>query len=120
MLLRQGTDVDLILRLLAGELQIYDGGKQRDVYLNNPGDAEGYRLFRQAVLHLSSIQDRHKLFVEPLMFDQHWTLPTESLTAEQMAALQKDYKIEYQAERKQVTLIKRETGRIMLTNYDPA
>lgn len=119
MLLRQGADVDLILRLLAGELRIYDGG-QSDVYLNKPGDAEGYRLFRQAVLHLSSIQDRHKLFVEPLMFDQQWTLPAESLTVEQMAALQKDYKIDYQAERKQVTLIKRETGRILLTNYDPA
>ncbi|MFA5924237.1 MAG: hypothetical protein WC856_23575 [Methylococcaceae bacterium] len=119
MLLRQGADVDLILRLLAGELRIYDGG-QSEVYLNKPGDAEGYRMFRQAVLHLSSIQDRHKLFVEPLMFDQHWTLPAESLTAEQMATLQKDYRIEYQAERKQVILIKRETGRILLTNYDPA
>lgn len=119
MLLRQGVDVDLLLRLLAGELRIY-GGEQDGVYLNKPGDAEGYRLFRQAVLHLSSIQDRHKLFVEPLMFDQHWTLPAESLTAEQMTALQKDYKIEYQAERKQVTLSKRVTGHILLTNYDPA
>ena len=69
MLLRQGADVDLILRLLAGELRI-NGGRQSDVYLNKPNDAEGYRLFRQAVLHLSSIQDRHKLFVEPLMFEQ--------------------------------------------------
>ena len=119
MLLRQGVDVDLILRLLAGELRIY-GGEQGGIYLNKPGDAEGYRLFRQAVLHLSSIQDRHKLFVEPLMFDQHWTLPAESLTAEQMAALQKDFKVEYQAERKQVTLSKRVTGHILLTNYDPA
>jgi hypothetical protein len=119
MLLRQGADVDLILRLLAGELRIYDGG-QSDVYLNKPNDTEGYRLFRQAVLHLSSIQDRHKLFVEPLMFDQSWTLPAKSLTAEQMTELQKDYKIKYQAERKQVTLSKRETGRILLTNYDPA
>ncbi|MDD4906649.1 MAG: hypothetical protein PHD39_10890 [Methylobacter tundripaludum] len=118
MLLRQGADVDLILRLLAGELRIYDNG-QRGIYLNKPGDAEGYRLFRQAVLHLSSIQDRHKLFVEPLMFDQHWTLPAGSLTAEQMAALQKEFKVEYQAERKEVTLSKRVTGHILLTNYDP-
>jgi hypothetical protein len=119
MLLRQGVDVDLLLRLLAGELRI-SGGKQGGVYLNKPGDREGYQLFRQAVLHLSSIQDRHKLFVEPLMFDQHWTLPAESLTAEQMAVLQKDFKVEYQAERKQVTLSKRVTGHILLTNYDPA
>ena len=119
MLLRQGVDVDLMLRLLAGELRV-NGGEQGGVYLNKPGDAEGYRLFRQAVLHLSSIQDRHKLFVEPLMFDQHWTLPAESLTAEQMAALQKEFKVDYQAEHKQVTLSKRMTGRILLTNYDPA
>lgn len=118
MLLRQGADVDLILRLLAGELRIYDNG-QSGIYLNKPGDAEGYRLFRQAVLHLSSIQDRHKLFVEPLMFEQHWTLPAGSLTAEQMAALQKEFKVEYQAERKEVTLSKRVTGHILLTNYDP-
>jgi hypothetical protein len=118
MLLRQGVDVDLILRLLAGELRVY-GGKQGGIYLNKPSDAEGYRLFRQAVLHLSSIQDGHKLFVEPLMFDQHWTLPAGSLTAEQMPALQKEFKVEYQAERKEVTLSKRVTGHILLTNYDP-
>jgi hypothetical protein len=113
--LRQGADVDLILRLLAGEFRLNGG-----VYLNKPGDAEGYRLFRQAVLHLSSIQDSHKLFVEPLMFDRHWTLPAESLTAEQMAALQKDFKVEYQAEGKQIVLTKRVAGHILLTNYDPA
>ena len=54
------------------------------------------------------------------MFEQHWTLPAESLTAEQMAALQKDFKIDLQAQSKQVTLSKRVTGRIVLTNYDPA
>jgi hypothetical protein len=115
MLLRQGADVDLILRLLAGELRLNGG-----VYLNKPGDAEGYRLFRQAVLHLSSIQDRHKLFVEPLMFDRHWTLPAESLTAEQMAALQKEFTTEYQPEHKQIKLSKRIAGHILLTNYDPS
>jgi hypothetical protein len=119
MLLRQGADVDLILRLLAGELRI-NGSEQSGIYFNKPGDGESYRFFRQAVLHLSSIQDRHQLFVEPLMFDQQWTLPAESLTAEQMATLQKDFKIEYQAERKKVMLSKRIIGRILLTNYDPA
>jgi hypothetical protein len=119
MLLRQGVDLDLILRLLASELRIYDGG-QKGVYLNKPRDQLGYQLFRQAVLHLSSIQDKNKLFVEPLMFDQHWLLPADSMTAEQIATLQKDYKIEYQGSRKQVLLTKRVTGRILLTNYDPA
>ena len=119
MLLRQGVDLDLMLRLLADGVRL-NGSKQSDIYVNKPSDRSGYPLFRQLVLHLSSIQDRHKLFAEPLMFDQHWTLPTEALTAEQLASLQKDYKIDYQAERKQVTLSKRVIGRVILTNYDPA
>jgi hypothetical protein len=119
LLLRQGADVDLILRLLVGEFRI-NVENQRGIYYNKPSDAKGYRMFRQAVLHLSSIQDRNTLFVEPLIFEQHWTLPVESLTVEQMAVLQKDFKIDYQAQAKQVTLSKRVTGRIVLTNYDPA
>jgi len=119
MLLRQGADVDLILRLLAGELRI-NGGNKVSVYLNEPSAAEDFRLFRQAVLHLSSVQDRNKLYVEPLMFDRQWTLPAESFTPEQLASLQKDFKVEYQAERQQVVLSQRVIGRILLTNYDPA
>ncbi len=119
MLLRQGVDVDLVLRLLAGELRL-NGGKQGGVYLNKPTDGDGYRLFRQAVLHLSAIQDSHKLFVEPLVFSRSWNLPAESLNAEQLAVLQKDYKVEFSADQKKVILTKRVTGRILLTNFDPA
>lgn len=119
MLLRQGADVDLILRLLAAELRL-SGIEQPGVYLNKPNDAEGYRRFRQAVLHVSAIQDRHQLFVEPLMFDRQWILPAESLLAEQLANLQQEYKVDYQAERKLLILTKRVTGRILLTNYDPS
>ncbi|MDD5268237.1 MAG: hypothetical protein PHO08_14090 [Methylococcales bacterium] len=119
LLLRQGADVDLILRLLSSELRT-TSLKQHYIYYNKPGDVKGYKLFRQAVLHLSSIQDRNNLFVEPLMFEQHWTLPAESLTAEQLAALQKDFTVAYEAQTRQVTLSKRVTGHIMLTNYDPA
>ena len=119
MLLRQGADVDLILRLLAGSLRI-NHGDQQGFYLNRPSDLNGYRMFRQAVLHLSSVQDRNRLFVEPLMFEQQWTLPAESLTVEQLATLQKDFKVYYQPQSKQVTLSKRVVGRIVLTNYDPS
>jgi hypothetical protein len=96
MLLRQGVDVDLLLRLLAGELRL-NAGKQSISFLNKPNDINGYPLFRQAVLHLSSIQDRNKLFVEPLMFDQHWAVPADSLSLEQMAVLQKEYKMRVSA-----------------------
>lgn len=119
MLLRQGVDVDLLLRLLAGELRL-SGGDQAGIHRNLPADADGYRVFRQAVLHLSSIQDRHRLFVEPLLFERSWTLPADALPAEQLAALEKNYQVTFDPARKQLTLTKREVGRIVLTNYDPA
>ncbi|WP_445370959.1 hypothetical protein ACH518_17160 [Methylomonas sp. HW2-6] len=119
MLLRQGVDVDLLLRLLAGELRLA-GGAQNAIYSNRPADAEGYRVFRQAVLHLSSVQDRHQLFAEPLMFEREWLLPAGSVTVEHLAELEKYYAVEFLPQSGQVRLKKRVVGRIVLTNYDPA
>ncbi|PPC89977.1 MAG: hypothetical protein CTY34_09510 [Methylobacter sp.] len=118
MLLRQGTDVDLILRLLAAELRLSE--KHTEVYANNPGDMAGYSLFRQAVLHLSAIQDQGQLYAEPMIFETTLELPAESVGPEQLANLQKDYEIEYSSERKSVKLVKNQIGRIVITNYDPA
>ena len=120
MLLRQGVDIDLILRLLAGELRLNGQSAQHEVFLNKPSDADGYKLFRQAALHLSSIQDRHQLFIEPLMFDRQWTLPAQSFSADQLNSLQADYKIHLSNDKQWVTLSKRISRRIVLTNYDPA
>lgn len=119
MLLRQGIDVDLILRLLAAELRIY-GGSEVGIFANNPNDNQGYRQFRQAVLHLSSIQDRNRLYAEPLMFDTELTLSTDSMTADQIAALQKDYEVDINDQMKRIKLKWKTIGRILLTNYDPA
>lgn len=120
MLLRQGADVDLILRLLASELHIQDANKKNTIYQNNPKLAESYRMFRQAVLHLSSIQDHQTLYVEPLLFDRTWELPSSALSAEQLAKLQEDFNVEYDQQRTQLTLTKRITGHIILSNYDPS
>jgi hypothetical protein len=119
MLLRQGVDVDLILRLLAGELRIYAGG-QAGIYANKPNDIKNFRYFRQAVLHLSSIQDRNGLYAEPLMFDEELTLSTASMTADQIAALYKDYTVVDSAGKNLIKLRKKIVGRILLTNYDPS
>lgn len=119
MLLRQGVDVDLILRLLAGELRIY-AGRQAGIYANKPNDIKNFRYFRQAVLHLSSIQDRNGLYAEPLMFDEGLTLPTGSMTADQIAALYKEYTVVDSTGKNLVKLRKKVVGRILLTNYDPS
>ena len=118
MLLRQGADIDLILRLLAGELRI-KGDKQDSVCDNTPKDRQAYRCFRQFVTHLSSIQDRRLLFVEPLMFDRSWQVAADSLIAEQRANLQKEFKVNPDITGKVLTITQRVTGRVILSNYDP-
>lgn len=118
MLLRQGADVDLILRLLAGELRIENDHQDR-VYNNKPSDKDGYKLFRQVVSHISSIQDRNALFVEPLLFVSNWDLSAESLSPERLVELQKEFKVDYNADKRHLKLSKRVSGRIILTNYDP-
>ncbi len=64
LLLRQGYDVDMLLRLVAGELRLEENGTET-TYHNQPTVRTGYRQFRRAVLHLSTIQDRNALHVEP-------------------------------------------------------
>lgn len=118
LLLRQGADVDLMLRLLAGELRIRRDGNEVVCY-NKPSDAAGYALFRQVVLHLSSIQDRNALHVEPLLFTRHWELPAASLAPQQLESLQKEFAVDYAPGKPTLGLAKRVTGHILLTNYDP-
>jgi hypothetical protein len=52
LLLRQGVDIDLLLRLMAGELRLFRG-EGEIAYYNSPSDKVGYPIFRRAVLHLS-------------------------------------------------------------------
>ena len=61
LLLRQGADVDLVLRMMAGEYRTEEGG-QKVSYYNKPSDKVGYAMFRRIVLQLSTIQDRSALF----------------------------------------------------------
>lgn len=119
MLLRQGADVDLVLRLMAGEWHVRQHG-QDVVHFNKPSDITGYPLFRRVVLHLSSIQDRHALYVEPLIFERRWSLPATALSAEQLASLQKEFAVDYAPGQPLVHLTKRVTGHMLVTNYDPS
>lgn len=118
MLLRQGADIDLILRLLAAELRIKNN-QQDIVYTNCPKDIQGYRKFRQFVTQMSTVQDRHNLFIEPLQFEQSWQISLQNFTPEQLIDLQKDFKIDYDNKQQKLTITKRVTGHIVLTNYDP-
>lgn len=118
LLLRQGIDIDLLLRLMAKELRL----THRDgaiAYRNNPSDTVGYEMFRRVVLHLSAIQDHNHLYVEPLSVERSWTIPVDSVTAEGFIALEQEYQVAYNAQDKTFTLWKQVEGGALITNYDP-
>ncbi|WP_277458412.1 hypothetical protein [Methylococcus capsulatus] len=118
LLLRQGMDVDMALRLMAQEFRTFHEGEEV-AYANKPSDRSGYSFFRRLVLHLSSIQDRNRLYVEPLFFTQSWKLPASAMTPEGFTALEKDYEIRFDPAANRYILSKKVAGRLMITNYDP-
>jgi len=118
LLLRQRYDIDLLLRLMAQELQIKENA-QEVAYRNMPADRTGYEMFRRIVTHLSAIQDQNQLHAEPLVYHQTWTIPAASVTAEGFQALQKEYLVTYSPTNNSYTLKKQITGQILITNYDP-
>jgi len=118
LLLRQGVDIDLLLRLMANELRLKgDGGVI--AYRNNPSDKIGYEMFRRVVLHLSAVQDHNSLYVEPLLIERSWTIPADSVTAEGFKALEREYQVAYNRQTKTYTLRKQVEGGTLITNYDP-
>src|SRR5262249_46492949 len=121
MLLRQGADVDLVLRMAASEFREFRVMEEGQIvsYHNTPSDKFGYEKFRQIVLQLSTIQDRNALFADPLIFDQTWHVPAASLSPETLQALQKELAITYDEKAHTYGIEKRTVGRIIITNYDP-
>jgi hypothetical protein len=121
MLLRQGYDVDALLRLLASEVRLVnDEGQYTAVYDNRPSNQDGYTAFRRAVSHLSSIQDRHELYIEPLLLEQSWTIPASAMTVDGFQSTYMDFSLTHDAEKQMYYVSKKVTGRIIITNYDPA
>jgi hypothetical protein len=120
LLLRQGYDVDSLLRLLGGEVRLEEKGKEAEsIYINRPSDPDGYRVFRRIVAHLSSIQDRHALYVEPLHFNVTWTVPVAAVTPETFSATYKDFTLVLDQAANVFHVTHRVNGRVMISNYDP-
>lgn len=117
LLLRQGVDIDLLLRLMAGEIRIAANGSEIAHY-NRPSDKTGYPIFRQVVLHLSRLQDNNQLYVEPLVFDREWTLPLGNLSASDFQTLESNYRVIVHPDNQSYTLQKRSIGHTIITNYD--
>jgi hypothetical protein len=122
MLLEQGYDVDALLRIMAAEIRLAKGGNWEDVDIctNRPSDREGYAAFRRVMAHLSSIQDRHALRVEPLVLRYRWTLPATSVAPDTFQSLSQNFSLAYDPKAAAYEVTKRITGRVILANYDPA
>jgi hypothetical protein len=121
LLLRQGYDVDALLRLLGAEVRLEGGGPEKVlVHHNRPSDREGYAAFRRVVAHLSAIQDAQALHVEPLHFEHEWTVPAAAITPDSFGSIYKDYTLTYEPQRQIYRVAKKVNGRVMITNYDPS
>jgi hypothetical protein len=118
LLLRQRFDVDLLLRLMAQEVRLKEGGGERS-FGNIPADKAGYEMFRRIVLHLSAIQDQNRLYAEPLVYTRNWTIPGNAITAQGFQALEKEYFVTYDVKDNTYTIKKEISGPIYITNYDP-
>jgi hypothetical protein len=116
-LARQGVDLSVLLRLLARDFWT-EGMEGDQVYVNSPQAGPPYEEFRRRVLHLESLRLSNKLHAEPLVFEKTWELPLNSPEAFQ--ALEKGYQVTHNQKDKSYLLRKQVTGRIVITNYDPA
>src|SRR5690606_11860398 len=81
LLLRQGYDIDMMLRLMAQELRVKEN-RAEVAYWNKTAMREEYETFRRTVLHISTLQDHNQLFAEPLIIVRHLLLPVEALSLE--------------------------------------
>ena len=118
MLLRQGYDVDALLRLIAAEIFVTEAGRERSCS-NRPGDRAGYVAFRRMVAHLSSVQDRHTLRAEPLQFTLQRKIASGNATPEDLAATKEDpAAVRYEAATQTYYVASRVVGRVIITNYN--
>lgn len=118
LLLRQGVDIDLLLRLMAGEIRTTINN-QEIAYYNRPSDKIGYPIFRQIVLHLSRLQDNNQLYIEPLVYDREWVLPLSAFSAGDFQTLENNYRVIVDADKQVFTIQKRSVGHTVITNYNP-
>ncbi|MCC6808779.1 MAG: hypothetical protein IT381_15240 [Deltaproteobacteria bacterium] len=116
MLLRQGYDVDALLRLMTEQIAVREGDKTIAAD-NRPANKEGYTLFRRLVAHLSSIQDRHALHVDALAMQLPRTIPAGA--SEDLHAVADDPSLTYDPDKQVYRVNARVVGRVIVCNYDP-
>lgn len=118
-LLHRGVDPSTILRLIAQGIVIDErpGSDFPFLALNSPSRPEEYEEFRRIAIHLSYLNRINNLYVQPVLFEEIWPLPVDHpLTAQ---ALDKGYQWTHPSPGQSPRLVKRVTGRVAITNYNP-
>jgi len=117
LLLRQGWDVDALLRLVVAEVRVGEGADEV-VHYNTPSDKGGYPEFRRLMTHLSSVQDRRALHAQALQFRLSRTIPAGAMTMTDLRLLQDDPSLQFDAAKGLYTTQIPAVGRVVITNYD--
>jgi len=120
-LVRQGYDINMVLRLMARGIAIESDEGPRLLF-NQPLQGEGYVEFRRRLLHLASLDEQRKLHVGPVMFEESQTVRTSRPPNpdEVVAALEKGFRWEGDSEGKVHTVRRKAVGRLLIANYDPS
>ena len=120
-LVRQGYDINMVLRLMARGIA-FDDERGPIVLFNAPSQGEGYREFRRRLLHLAGLDTERQLFVGPILFAESHTVRTNRPPNpdEVVAALEKGFRWEGDDEGKVHTVRRKAVGRLVIANYDPA
>lgn len=117
LVLQQGYDVDALLRLVGAETRLRFADERTErIYSNRPADPDGYRVYRQVMAQLSTIQDRHLLDVHPLTVEHEWSLAASAVTPESYGTTYKDYLLSPDG-KDGWKASKRSTGRVVIANY---
>ncbi|MBD0316379.1 MAG: hypothetical protein ICV75_06785 [Nitrospiraceae bacterium] len=120
-LAHQGFDINMILQLMARGMTLEQERDSKQVLSNTPGRRAEFIAFRQALLHLASLQQAHTLFIEPMTYEEQFPVAIDrALTpAEAVAALDKGYRWTTQSKSQAESLTRKVIGRLAITNYEP-
>jgi hypothetical protein len=119
-LVLQGAPLGMVLRLMVQgiELQNPDGSFKQ--YILNWQGQQGYAQFRQIVLRLAELNQRQKLFIVRLVFDESLRakLSSPPSASDLASALEKGYRWTASTKDDTYILTKPTIGRVVITNFD--
>lgn len=115
-LLRRGVNVGILLRLVCREIHLISPSAEAYL-LNEPEHQVPYENFRRHISHLASLDERHQLFVGPVIYPRTWNIALDPEDA--LEAIEKGYDVEFHSESKKTRLTKTLIGRVVITNFDP-